>query len=410
MAAIVSIAVGFAGAAIGTAVGAAIGGTILGISVATIGGVIGAGIAGGLLSMARGGEFGKGFLMGAGGAAIGAFASSLFEGAGGAADAAASGATEGTIDAAAGTGTALEGTAGAAGEIAGATGDIAAGAEGVTTYGLGEVAAPVGTPLDAAGGSGLEGIAGSASTDYSMPVGEQAALGTQSTGLSTLGAPPAATSSYDLSSGFGGDFGGASTSAGGGLENAAFGGSTGLEGAAAPSSYSFPTDSGASPLEGAGGTSGGNLGQTMVEGSGSQGGLSGMWDSAKTMWNNNMPSGSASKLALGGMDYLQKNYETDKLERLAKKQQPLSFEQFKSQYFSPNKYRTAANQMGRGGHTGTLPALLARMNQGAQAEYARYLPGAQNQNLNNMAAISNMRQGNRAAAIRPLSELMWGTK
>ena len=410
MAAIVSIAVGFAGAAIGTAVGAAIGGTILGISVATIGGVIGAGIAAGLLSMARGGEFGKGFLMGAGGAAIGAFASSFFDGAGGAADAAASGATEGTIDAAAGTGTALEGTAGAAGEIAGATGDIAAGAEGVTTYGLGEVAAPVGTPLDAAGGSGLEGIAGSASTDYSMPVGEQAALGTQSAGLSTLGAPPAATSSYDLSSGFGGDFGGASTSAGGGLENAAFGGSTGLEGAAAPSSYSFPTDSGASPLEGAGGTSGGNLGQTMVEGSGSQGGLSGMWDSTKTMWNNNMPSGSASKLALGGMDYLQKNYETDKLERLAKKQQPLSFEQFKSQYFSPNKYRTAANQMGRGGHTGTLPALLARMNQGAQAEYARYLPGAQNQNLNNMAAISNMRQGNRAAAIRPLSELMWGTK
>lgn len=370
MAAIISIAVGFAGAAVGSAIGAAIGGTILGISAATIGGVIGAGIAGGLLSMARGGEFGRGFLMGAGGAAVGAFASSFFGGAGAAGDMA-----EGATQAADGTTTAamLEGQGGADFAPDALSGDMAS---GVTEAG--------------AAGAGGEIAAGGIDPTMAQPspMGTGDIAATSGQPLDQTVSQAAQGSSYNV--GDGNLFGNAAETTAQGLEQT-------VSGANAPSSYM--ESAGAMAPESYSMDASGSNPSVPLEGS-SEGGIGGMIKSSDAWLQENLgaPQGSTARLALGGMDALMKNYQTNKLEREANKMAPLTFEQFKQQHFDPNKYRIASNQMARSGHTGTLPALLARMNQGAQEAYSKYLPGAQEANY-------NRRQGIAAARTAGLSNL-----
>jgi len=394
MAAIISIAVGFVGAAVGTAIGAAIGGTILGISAATIGAVIGAGIAGGLLSMARGGDFGKGFLVGAVGAGIGSFASSVFGGAGGAAEGLAEGATAAADGTTSASMLAAQGGAEFAPEaLAAATGDIgqAAATSGIET-------AAVDQGLNATV-SGMGDTAASASPSLAETAsGSMTPTPEPTAGLEGNMAAP-------TNAGFTGAEAGLPTPQGGGLQSlwdagsqntpSSFGSSSGgLEGAAAPqaSGMSFDAGTGASvPTEG-----GFSLEGTMNK--------SDAWLGE----NLGMPKGSTGKLAMGGLDALMKNYQANKLERQVNKMKPLTFEEFKAQHGNPNDYRVASGNMARAGRTGTLPVLLARMNENLRGKYAGYLPGAQQTNLENQAAVSNMKQGAWGAAVRPLASLDWG--
>lgn len=408
MAFVVSAVVGFVGAAVGTAVGAAVFGTavmgtIAGVSITAglIGGVIGAGLAGGILSAARGGSFGKGFLMGAAGGAIGGFLKGAFDGVTGVGAAAegASASGEG-FSAIADSYNAANGVTGSGAALEGAATGAADAAGGASTYGMGDISAPTGTPLDASGAA----IA---------PVGDLASSATEG----------ATTSIPSLDTQFG-DYSGQAGAFNqpGGLQNLGGAGSTvpdvssyggGLEqtvagaGNTPTSSYEMAPQTGTpSTLDNTGSVAPDANAQPAPQG----GGLSDMWNSAKTMWNDNMPAGSAQKLLLGGADYLQKNYEAHKLEKINKGMKPLTFEEWKAQYAPDDaaRYAAASNQMARSGHTGTLPILMAQMNQRANAGYQAYRPGAQQTQLNNAAALSNLRQGTRSAAIRPLSELNWG--
>lgn len=371
MAAIISMAVGFVGAAVGTAVGAAIGGTILGISAATIGAVIGAGVAGGLLSMARGGDFGKGFLIGAVGAGIGSYASSVFGGASGAAEGVA-GAADGTASAVSG---AVEGTTAAAAPLAADAATAAVGDIGTSAL---EAAAPAATEgaafsLGDLGASGGMSAVPAAEGSFSL-----AGLGGEASGAMMTPTPTpglegvASTVGGFTDAGFNVGFDGAQLgTSGGGLSNPAPTGSFGDGGGAAGG------------MEGIGGQPAAY--DPVAASSNSSGGFS--------LDNIGLDASGAKKLAMGGLDSMMKMYQTNKLEREVNKQKPMTFEQFQAQYSDPDAYRYAAENMARAGRTGSLPVLLARMKNNVRGKYAGYLPGAQQQYLNNQAGIASAKSG-----------------
>jgi len=120
-----------------------------------------------------------------------------------------------------------------------------------------------------------------------------------------------------------------------------------------------------------------------------------------------MPQGSTGKMMMGGLDAYMKNREASKLNQMVNQNAPMSYQQFEQQYSDPNAYKLAANQMARSGRTGTLPVLLARMRNATRGKYAGYLPGAQQQHLENKAAVGNMRQGALGSLFRPVASLDW---
>lgn len=372
MAAIISIAVGFAGAALGTAIGTAIGGTILGISAATIGAVIGAGVAGGLLSMAKGGDFGKGFLIGAVGAGIGSYASSVFGGASGAAEGVVAG-TEG----AAGTAVsgAVEGTAAAAAPIAGDAATSAIGEMGTSA-----IADTAGVGIDAAAG----GMSAVPAAEGAFSLEGLGATG----GMSSA---PAASGSFNL-----GDMGASSMLGGatpvpglesigstqGGFTDAGM--NTGFNGASLSNPQASLDTFGTGPNTG--GALEGAAPYDPVAASPNSG-------SGFSLESLGLDGKGAAKLAMGGIDSYMKNREANKLNSLVEQQRPMTFEQFSSQYSDPQAYMYAAENMARAGRTGALPVLLARMKNNVRGKYASYLPGAQQQYLNNKAGIASAKSG-----------------
>lgn len=412
MAAIISIAVGAIGTMVGTAIGAAIGGTILGISAATIGGIIGAGLAGGVLSWAQGGEFGKGFLMGAAGGAIGAFAKAgigALSGGGGAAGGVAEGAAAGAEGAA--TTGALEGV-GATGGLEGitsASGDLIG--EGAASLGEGSaqlgtsggigmgtaasgtagVADASGFSLDSLGGAGLDAYSGSVGgaanipdtsnlNSMSMNQGNltQGNLTTPTTGGFNADPTQSSYGLTDSSKLLSMDYGGETTA----------GGTEGFGSAPEAGSYSMSSDA--------------NTGSPV--GGGSVLNKSDNWLGE----NLGMKSGSTAKLAKGGLEYLYKNYQTDKLAREVNKLKPMTFEEYASQFTDPGAYRQASATMAKGGRTGTLPALLARMKNEARGKYAGYLQPQQEKYLAGQAGIANQRTQNLGGLLTTLGSTGMG--
>lgn len=388
MAVVVSAVVGFvgaaAGAAIGTAVfGTAVLGTVAGVAITAgfIGGVIGAGIAGGLLSMARGGDFGKGFLIGAGGAAIGGFLAGAFDGATGAA-------------ASTGEATAAGVEGGVAGSTApvldGVTSSAATGAEAAAVSEIGTAATTGGTEAAlngtmssvpaAEGAFNLESL-GATGGMSSVPAGVEGgfsldALGANAGGQaagSMLG-PQATIPGVDVPNTEGGFTGGEPSSLNNAdLNNAIYGdegglGPSGLESIntaqAAPESWT-PDQSSMTyekPF---------SLGDLVPE----------------------MSKSDYAKLAMGTVDSAMKYREAGKLNKLVNANKPMTFEQFKTQYSDPNAYRYAAENMARAGRTGGLPVLLARMNNNIRGKYQDYISGANQQFLQNKAGIAGARSG-----------------
>lgn len=396
MAAIISIAVGAIGTAVGTAIGAAIGGTLFGISAATIGGVIGAGIAGGILAEVKGGDFGKGFLVGAVGASIGAFMKGgLGSDVGGATQAAdgtttaqmlaEQGGAEFAPDAFSGTGDlAATGASAGMGEIGGTAG-------GAETFALDQMDAPVGTPLDGTTSTattpswegGLQDTVNSAQMDFNM-----ADTGNMVQANGNMAAP-------DAPSGF-------NTS---GTDQFATQSSAAAEAPLLSGDYSG-TEVGDFKLENVGsapepvqmGYSEGTPSQT---GSGFAGGVQKMFKTSdawlKDTLGKNAPS--TGKLLMGGGQYLMDQRNLKKQQAMATQMMsPMSFEEYSQNYTDPGAYRNASENMARGGRTGSLPLLLARMKNDARKGYAAYLPGARGKYYDAQAGV----QANKNASLARL--------
>lgn len=404
MAFVISIAVGIIGTAIGTAIGAAIGGTILGISIATIGGVIGAGIAGGLLSTARGGEFGKGFLTGAVGGIVGNFAKVAFGGVAGAATQAADGTTTAAMLAAQGGAEFAPDAFSGLGDL-GATGAVSGlgeigGTLGTTTFALDQMAAPVGTPIGATGeaissgdfGTGLSDTANNAAMGF-----DPNSHGNMSLSQGNLAAPQAPsgfnTGATSLSNQFNsapditassGDYGGGATSTAPATLETMGGATQGPDGTL--SSGMLAGQGGAEfapPTE-----------QTPM---GFGGGIKKMFNTSDAWLKDTLGQGAPStgKLLMGGGQYLMDQYNLSKQQRQAKGLAPMSFEEFSQNYTDPDAYRNASENMARGGRTGMLPLLLARMQNDARGKYASYLPGAKEKYYDVQAGV----QANRNASL-----------
>jgi hypothetical protein len=442
MAFVVSAVVSVVGAAIGTAVGTAIFGsavlgTIAGVSITAglIGGVIGAGLAGGLLASARGGSFGKGFLMGAGGAAVGGFISGAFDGATGAA-VGASGDTVNSMLAAQG-GAEFAPTAFESGSLGGAA-PAADAASGASTYGLGDVSAPTGTPLDTpatpapTGGGDLATSAVNGASDSSgfslSSLTDPNPYTSAAQGASVNPAPPAEFDDFSLQN-LGSNSPQATQVP---LAQSAYGSTTtstptpigDTNGGATPAPISNLDNAGASTTPDTGDDAGGFnssahavnppdgttsssiLQSQLPDETLKRGGLGGLYDTVKGA----MPNGSFLKILGGGADYLQRSYDAHKLDRINKGMKPLTFDEYKQQYApgQADRYAAASQRMAQSGHTGSLPILMASMNRDAQAGYRTYLPAAQQQHLTNTAAIQNAKQG----AVKPLfssiASLNWG--
>ena len=412
MAAIISIAVGAIGTMVGTAIGAAIGGTILGISAATIGGIIGAGLAGGVLSWAKGGDFGKGFLMGAAGGAIGAFAKAgigaMSSGAGEAAGGVAEGAAAGA-EGAATTGT-LEGI----GTTSGLEGVTSAGAEGAATG-----ATEGGFSMDAlTGGTGLTSDAAATAVP-----GETGGFSLGAATAGDLDSYGLGASTFDT---------GATTQPTGGLNNMAQNQGNMVQGNmntpttggfnADPTSSTYgltdssklmSADYGSTPTAAEGfGTApeAGSYSMSYDQGTGAPVGGGSMLEKSDNWLGENlgMKSGSTAKLAKGGLEYLYKNYQTDKLAREVNKLKPMTFEEYASQFSDPGAYRTAAATMAKGGRTGTLPALLARMRNETRGKYAGYLQPQQERYLAGQSGIANQRTQNMGGLLSTLGSTGMG--
>ena len=389
---IVAVVVGAIGTAVGTAIGTAIGGTILGVSAATIGGVIGAGIAGGALAAATGGSFGKGFLMGAAGSALGSFLKGgLGDTIGGATQAADGTTVAGMLAEQGGAEFAPDafssmgdlGATGASvglGELGGVGVDSTGGVE---TFGLGDTAIPEGTPIGTEAPSweaGLQDIANqtqfgdlSGGTDLASSAGFNAQTPVTGNDIYSNYIPGSDSNSPLLSSdySFSPEVSSASPTAGT-LDNIGQG-------------YVQPPD--------------GTTTSQMLQSQGmpleapKQGGLGGMFKSSDAWLKNTLGQNAPStgKLLMGGGQYLMDKYQTDKLARQAKGLAPMSFEEYKTQFTNPQDYRTASAKLAQSGRTGTLPALLARMNERARQGYAGYLPGAQEKYLGVKADIAGAR-------------------
>lgn len=389
MAFVVSAVVGAIGAAIGTAIGTAIGGTILGISVATIGGIVGAGLAGGVLSMVRGGDFGKGFLMAAGGAALGGFMKGSFDSA---LTAGASGDTVQSLLDAQG-GVEFAPNAFESGALSGATADV-------STFGLGDMAAPQGTALGESTSTGLgdsiptglDGTTQAAQANGSLFADNNFDItgsnpSTQ-TSISTDPYSSAISSTNTPTASLSDTVGSGATTPSTPLESTT--GNIGtpptlLDNAGVTQAQTMAAENAAVA----------NAPTPTVTTQSGRGGLGDMWHSANDSWNKTMPSGAPSlgKTLLGTGQYMMDQYNSSKLDRINKGMAPLSFDDWKARYMpdAQNKYAAASNQMAKSGHTGTLPLLMANMNKDAQAGYSSYLPGAQASNYKRQADASALR-------------------
>lgn len=396
---IVAVVVGAIGTAVGTAIGTAIGGTILGVSAATIGGVIGAGIAGGALASATGGSFGKGFLMGATGSALGSFLKGgLGDTIGGATQAADGTTVAGMLAEQGGAEFAPDafssmgdlGATGAStglGELGGVGVDSTGGVE---TFGLGDTAIPEGTPIGAEAPSweaGLQDIANqtqfgdlSGGTDLASSAGFNAQTPVTGNDIYSNYIPGSDSNSPLLSSdySFAPETTETTATGTGGLENIGQGyvqpadGTTSAQMLQSQGGADFAPNN---PPQGLGGTI-----RSMAN--------------TSDQWLKNTFGGSApstGKLLMAGGQALYDKYQTDKLERQAKGLAPMSFEEYKTQYTNPQDYRNASAKLAQSGRTGTLPALLARMNERARQGYASYLPGAKEKYLGVKADIAGAR-------------------
>jgi hypothetical protein len=371
--------------------------------------------------------------MGAGGAAIGGFLSGAFDGATGAGGATV-GASGDTVEGmlASQGGAEFAPTAFESGSLGGATGAADA-ASGASTYGLGDMSSPTGTPLDTPatpaptgggdlatsavnGASDSNGFSLSSLTDPGAPINPGVPAGSNDYSLQNIASNSPQTTQTSLAeSAYGNPTTSTPTSIGdtnGGVTPAPI---SNLDNAGAATTPDTGDGGGfnssahsVNPPDGT--TSANVLSSQLPDETLQRGGLAGLWDTAKGAWNDNMPKGSFQKILGGGVDYLQKAYDAHKLDRINKGMKPLTFDEYKQQYApgEANRYAAASQQMAQSGHTGTLPILMANMNRDAQAGYRSYLPGAQQQHLTNTAAIQNARQG----AVKPLfssiASLNWG--
>lgn len=408
MAAIISIAVGAIGTMVGTAIGASIGGTILGISAATIGGVIGAGIAGGVLSWAQGGEFGKGFLMGAAGGAIGAFAkagigalSGGAETAGGVVEGAEGATTTGALEGIGTTG-GLEGISSSAG------GDLLG--EGAAT--LGEGSAQLGTTGGIGMGTAASGTAGAVDAS-GFSLDSLGGAGFDAYNAAGAGVPTADTSTLNGMALNQGNLtqGNMTTPTAGGFNADPTQSDYGLTDSSKLMSMNYGGETATSGAEGFGtAPEAGSYPMSYDANTGSPVGGGSVLEKSDNWLGENlgMKEGSTAKLAKGGLEYLYKNYQTDKLAREVNKLKPMTFEEYASQFTDPGAYRQAAATMAKGGRTGTLPALLARMKNEARGKYAGYLQPQQEKYLAGKAGIANMNTQNLGGLLTTLGSTGMG--
>lgn len=400
---VVAVVVGAIGSAVGSAIAGSLvtsgvlGATIAGVATATIGAAIGAGIAGGALSAATGGSFGDGFFMGAAGNILGGFLKGGLGDSLGGATQFADGTTSAELFAA-------QGGAEFAPDALSGLGDVSS-----ASSGLGEIGAF--TDID----TGVQTFAAPDAPDITGQELTPESIGSTENTFGSLNT----TEDFLSQKAIEGDYVDQGMFLGNSTETNPYTFETLPDSPLVSEGMDYAPTSSPSTLEGIGqagsqhptGVTSSSMlldqgGQDFAPNNAptSQGGLQNMFKSSDSWLKNTfgLPQGSTGKLLLGGADSLYKLYETNKLENLAKGTAPLSFEQFKKQYTDPNAYKVAANRMAMGGRTGTLPALLARMQNDARGKYASYLPNAKQQYLNNMAGISQAKVGSLQNLFSPL--------
>ena len=395
----VAIVISSVGASLGTA-------AFAGTALAAYGGMIGAGIAGGMMSMSQGGDFGKGFLMGAVGNFVGGKIGGMFGGAEGLSESAFQAADYANL-----AGQGLDAAAigqnmgAAAGNWVGSMGDMSS----ALSSGMGEISIP---NSEVAANFGT-------SPDGSMPVGYEEGMGIgldgnfykpqtvegtmgpwtpggeQGSGVTTWGfdeavnnplattptqTPPTLQDIVATSENYNNI--NPNTSSGPDLSSGGLDNVTSQAGGNAAGNFGTPTQSG-----------------------GYMDRLKG-WvsDSDAKLAQFGMPKGS-SVLGLAGIgQYMMGNYETYKAEQIAKGMRPLTLEEFQNKMYNSNDYKQAANSMAKSGRTGTLPTLLARMKQQSSMDYTKnYQPTANENWWNVNANISRQRTNNLGNLTQPLS-------
>ncbi len=404
---VVGIVISYVGASMGTA-------AFAGTALAAYGSAIGAGIAGGLYASSQGGDFGKGFLMSAAGNFIGGQLGKAFGGAGGLSEEAFQAADYANLSGQGLSAAAIGQNMGAAagnwagvGSALGEIGGSSLGGSGMGELGLGSTwdnAMPVsgdmsldqqigpnawevqnttsgldGSPMEIGiqGGTPAQGI-----TTYGQPeLGSQwESAGMQSSGVET--APY--SQPIDTSLTYNNTVGDYTTSA-------------------IPDTFTNPTgeinySQGAPSLE--------NLASGAQPQSVSIKDNLGKWfsDSDAKLGTMGFPKGTTAMGMVGIGSYLQGNYETYKMEQMARGLKPMTLEEYKNKVYNPNDYKAAANSMAQGGRTGTLPVLLARMNQNASSTFANnYLPTANNNWWNVNSNISNAKTANLGNITKPFA-------
>ena len=396
----VAIVVSSIGASLGTA-------AFAGTALAAYGGMIGAGIAGGMMSMSQGGDFGKGFLMGAVGNFVGGQIGGMFGGAEGLSESAFQAADYANL-----AGQGLDAAAigqnmgAAAGNWGGVLGDMSSAISsgmGEITIPNSEVAANFGTSPDGSMPvSYEEGMGVGLNGDYYKPQTVEGTMepwslgGEQGNGVTTYPfdeavnnplattptqTPPTLqdivstpTNSYD-------PMGGDSSLNYGGYEPGSLENVTAQSGGNTAGSFGTPTQS------------------SFIDRM--KGWVS---DSDAKLAQFGMPKGS-SVMGLAGIgQYMMGNYETYKAEQIAKGMRPLTLEEFQNKMYNSNDYKQAANSMAKSGRTGTLPTLLARMKQQSSMDYTKnYQPTANENWWNVNANISRQRTNNLGNLTQPLS-------
>ena len=373
----VAIVISSVGASLGTA-------AFAGTALAAYGGMIGAGIAGGMMSMSQGGDFGKGFLMGAVGNFVGGQIGGMFGGAEGLSESAFQAADYANLagqglDAAAigqNMGAAAGNWGGVLGDISSAAasglGDVASGA----TAGLNEMNLTDSQFMNETGNLPLNTMNTGAVDSMTAPnvfdnVSTENSTGAYSDWMEAL-QPDKPTLAQPTLSDVSSNPATAQTS---GLDNV-------VAGSAPTGDFS-----------------------TGAEGPGFMDRMKG-WvsDSDAKLAQFGMPKGS-SVMGLAGIgQYMMGNYETYKAEQIAKGMRPLTLEEFQNKMYNSNDYKQAANSMAKSGRTGTLPTLLARMKQQSSMDYTKnYQPTANENWWNVNANISRQRTNNLGNLTQPLS-------
>ena len=388
---VIGIVVSFVGSQIGVALlGEALG--------ATLAGAIGAGVASGAFAESQGGDFGKGFLMGAGGSLVGAGINSAFGSVGGAtgsltsptvdsmfADQMSGFTNAGDLSGASGWGDTI-GSSGTAG-----FGTSAYDPSGYDLSGTGDLSLqPFNDPLQGGtptsstpmfddqmmgvnSGFNLDNLSGQnyANTFTNVDINSNPSLTSTPDYLSVDDMSPAKTKYTGLDN---------LTSQNPAQTGASTQPATGL-GDIAKNQSVLTSDANPVPIidKSVQGTTPSFMDKVQ-----------GLVSSSDQYLNKSfgLPKGSTMMGAMGIASYMQDSYNTYKMEQIAKGLKPMSLEEFTNSYYNPNDYKAAANTMAKAGHTGTLPVLMARMNSQAGSDYAKnYLPNAQSNWWNANAQI-----------------------